>query len=105
MYVAAPMSTFDSTLRSGDAIVIEQRGRDEVARAFGQVTVPDEVAVANPAFDVTPAELITAIISDQGVHRPPYDFSGLGPAPPEPRVPSPESRLESRVPSPESRVS
>ncbi|MDQ3812057.1 MAG: S-methyl-5-thioribose-1-phosphate isomerase, partial [Chloroflexota bacterium] len=53
MYVAAPMSTFDATLRSGDALVIEQRGRDEVAHAFGRVTVPDAAAVANPAFDVT----------------------------------------------------
>jgi methylthioribose-1-phosphate isomerase len=78
MYVAAPTSTFDPSLPSGDHIIIEQRARDEVARGFGRTTVPEQVAVANPAFDVTPAELITAIISDQGVHYPPYDFSGGG---------------------------
>ncbi|HEU4563123.1 MAG TPA: S-methyl-5-thioribose-1-phosphate isomerase [Gemmatimonadaceae bacterium] len=74
MYIAAPASTFDLSLRSGDDIEIEQRGREEVARPFGRPTTPADVAVANPAFDVTPAELITAIISDRGVHRPPYDF-------------------------------
>jgi methylthioribose-1-phosphate isomerase len=73
-YVAAPTSTLDPALASGDAIEIEQRGRDEVARGFGRATVPDDVPVCNPAFDVTPAELVTAIVSDRGVHRPPYDF-------------------------------
>jgi methylthioribose-1-phosphate isomerase len=61
-YVAAPTSTFDSTLASGDQIVIEQRARDEIACGFGRVTVPDGVPVENPAFDVTPAELVTAIV-------------------------------------------
>ncbi|HXY29251.1 MAG TPA: S-methyl-5-thioribose-1-phosphate isomerase [Gemmatimonadaceae bacterium] len=74
-YVAAPASTFDSAVSDGDDIVIEQRDREEVARGFGRTTVPDGVPVENPAFDVTPASLITAIISDRGVHRPPYDFS------------------------------
>ena len=78
MYVAAPTSTFDPSLPSGEHIVIEERARDEVARGFGRTTVPEQVAVANPAFDVTPAELITAIISDQGVHYPPYDFARGG---------------------------
>jgi methylthioribose-1-phosphate isomerase len=73
-YVAAPASTFDPTLPDGSGIVIEWRGRDEIARGFGRATVPDGVEVDNPAFDVTPAELITAIISDRGVHRPPFDF-------------------------------
>lgn len=73
-YVAAPASTFDRRIASGGAIVIEQRGRDEVARPGGRVVVPDDVPVENPAFDVTPAALVTAIISDRGVHRPPFDF-------------------------------
>ncbi|MDQ3697887.1 MAG: S-methyl-5-thioribose-1-phosphate isomerase [Gemmatimonadota bacterium] len=76
MYVAAPSSTLDLALPTGDAIQIEQRGRDEIARGFGRTTVPDGVSVANPAFDVTPAELVTAIVTDRGVHRPPYDFAG-----------------------------
>jgi methylthioribose-1-phosphate isomerase len=73
-YIAAPTSTFDPSLPNGDGIVIEQRDRDEVARGFGRITVPQGVDVNNPAFDVTPAELITAIISDRGVHRPPFHF-------------------------------
>lgn len=73
-YVAAPSSTFDPSLPSGEAIVIERRGRDEIARGMGRTTVPEGVAVENPAFDVTPAALITAIVSDRGVHRPPYRF-------------------------------
>jgi S-methyl-5-thioribose-1-phosphate isomerase len=77
-YVAAPVSTLDPGMSTGGEIVIEHRGRDEVARGFGRVTVPDGVAVENPAFDVTPAELITAIVTDQGVFRAPYDFSRIG---------------------------
>jgi len=77
-YVAAPSSTFDAALEGGHQIEIEQRARDEIARGFGRVTVPDGVPVESPAFDVTPAELVTAIVSDRGVHRAPYDFSGLG---------------------------
>ena len=66
-YVAAPSSTFDLTLESGESIPIEERGRDEVAAPFGTRSVPDEAGVMNPAFDVTPAELITAIITERGV--------------------------------------
>ncbi len=66
-YVAAPSSTFDLSLASGDEIPIEERDRDEIANGFGQQTVPDGVDVFNPAFDVTPAELITAIITERGV--------------------------------------
>ncbi|MDQ6828167.1 MAG: S-methyl-5-thioribose-1-phosphate isomerase [Gemmatimonadota bacterium] len=73
-YVAAPRSTFDHSLPSGDAIHVEQRGRDEIAHSFGTVTVPDGVAVENPAFDITPAALITAIVNDEGVWRPAYNF-------------------------------
>jgi methylthioribose-1-phosphate isomerase len=66
-YVVAPHSTFDLTLASGEEIPIEQRERDEIALPFGRPTVPDEVPVYNPAFDVTPASLIAAIITDRGV--------------------------------------
>ena len=70
-YVAAPSSTFDRQLESGDAIPIEQRGRDEVAQPYGALTVPAAADVLNPAFDVTPAELITAIVTERGVVRRP----------------------------------
>ena len=70
-YVAAPSSTFDLSLDHGDEIPIEQRSRDEVAMGFGKQTVPDKVDVYNPAFDVTPAALITAIITERGIIRNP----------------------------------
>ncbi|MEO1525092.1 MAG: S-methyl-5-thioribose-1-phosphate isomerase [Planctomycetota bacterium] len=66
-YVAAPSSTFDMQLDSGDDIPIEQRDRAEVAEPYGVTTVPEAAAVLNPAFDVTPAELVTAIITEHGV--------------------------------------
>ncbi|MBV6521119.1 MAG: Methylthioribose-1-phosphate isomerase [Gemmatimonadaceae bacterium] len=75
-YVAAPASTLDARSASGDVIEIEQRSRDEVVRPFGAVVAPTEVGVWNPAFDVTPADLVTAIITDRGVFRGPFDFSG-----------------------------
>ena len=70
-YVAAPASTFDLTLASGAEIPIEERPADEVARPFGCVTVPEGAEVYNPAFDVTPAANVTAIITERGVLRPP----------------------------------
>jgi len=66
LYVVAPTSTLDATARSGDAIPIEERDGAEVTPRF---------AARNPAFDVTPAELIAAIVTERGVHRPPYDRS------------------------------
>jgi methylthioribose-1-phosphate isomerase len=66
-YVAAPTNTFDLTIDSGDAIPIEQRSRQEVASPHGVCVVPDAANVLNPAFDVTPAELVTAIITERGV--------------------------------------
>lgn len=70
-YVAAPSSTFDLELEHGDLIPIEQRDRDEVANPHGTQIVPSEANVMNPAFDVTPAELITAIVTERGVvHAP-----------------------------------
>jgi methylthioribose-1-phosphate isomerase len=72
-YVTAPSSTFDLSLASGDSIPIEQRSRAEVASGFGKQTVPDGVDVYNPAFDVTPASLITAIITEHGIIRTPAE--------------------------------
>lgn len=69
-YVAAPLSTFDFSLDSGDAIPIEQRPADEITRGFGRVTAPDGIGVYNPAFDVTPGSLITALITERGVIHP-----------------------------------
>ena len=69
-YVAAPSSTFDLSITDGAQIPIEQRDPREVTHGFGRQTAPEGVAVYNPAFDVTPAELIAAIICERGVIRP-----------------------------------
>src|SRR6202165_2943337 len=70
-YVAAPVSTFDLTISSGEQIPIEERAAEEVTHFRGVRIAPD-VAAANPAFDVTPARLISAIICERGVARAPY---------------------------------
>ena len=69
-YIAAPHSTFDLSLESGDHIPIEQRATDEITNGFGRQTAPDGVNVYNPAFDVTPAELIDGIITEYGLIQP-----------------------------------
>jgi methylthioribose-1-phosphate isomerase len=69
-YIAAPTTTFDLSIASGAEIPIEQRDPKEITHSFGRQTAPDGIAVYNPAFDVTPAELITAIICDRGVIQP-----------------------------------
>jgi methylthioribose-1-phosphate isomerase len=69
-YVAAPSSTFDLSLASGEQIPIEQRDPREVTHGFGRATAPDGVKVYNPAFDVTPAELIAGIVTEKGLIRP-----------------------------------
>jgi methylthioribose-1-phosphate isomerase len=74
-YVAAPISTLDLTLASGDEIPIEERDRREVTHMRDYQLAPDGIEVQNPAFDVTPHELIAAIITDRGVARPPYTAS------------------------------
>ena len=71
-YVAAPSSTIDTRLATGDDIPIEQRAADEVTHLAGIQLAPDGVSAAHPAFDVTPHELITAIITEQGVVTPPF---------------------------------
>jgi len=73
-YVAAPFSTIDASIPSGTAIPIEERDADEVRRMGGRQTAPAETPVYNPAFDVTPAELISGIITERGVFRFPYAF-------------------------------
>jgi methylthioribose-1-phosphate isomerase len=71
-YVAAPLSTVDLACRSGADIPVEQRDSDEVAVIGGHRVVPSGVGIANPAFDVTPARLVTAIITDAGIAARPY---------------------------------
>jgi methylthioribose-1-phosphate isomerase len=71
-YVAAPLSTFDFSLKSGQDIPIEERRAEEVRRIGGQLITVPEVPVKNPAFDVTPGRLISAIITEKGIIRPPF---------------------------------
>ncbi|MEP6495262.1 MAG: S-methyl-5-thioribose-1-phosphate isomerase [bacterium] len=75
--IAAPSTTFDPRTARGEDIRIEQRGADEVRCGFGVQTAPASVSVYNPAFDVTPADLITAIVNEQGAHTPPFNFTHL----------------------------
>jgi methylthioribose-1-phosphate isomerase len=74
-YVAAPFSTLDLSLSSGSEIPIEERDADEIVRISGRCLAPPSISVFSPAFDVTPAELVTAIVTDRGVCRPPYQES------------------------------
>ena len=69
-FVAAPVSTFDLSMSSGDRIPIEQRAASEITHGFGRQTAPDDMPVYNPAFDVTPARLIKGIITERGVIEP-----------------------------------
>lgn len=69
-YVAAPSSTFDLSLDTGDQIPIEERAAEEITAPYGRRTAPEGINVYNPAFDVTPAELIAAIITEKGLIRP-----------------------------------
>lgn len=77
-HVVAPTSTVDASLRDGTQIPVEHRAAHEVTHVAGRAHTPDDVGAYNPAFDVTPADLITAIVTENGVHRAPYD---LGAAP------------------------
>jgi methylthioribose-1-phosphate isomerase len=69
-YVAAPLSTFDLSIASGDQIPIEQRDPNEITCSFGRRTAPEGIHVYNPAFDVTPARLIRAIVCERGLIQP-----------------------------------
>jgi len=71
-YVAAPLSTIDTTIKNGDMIPVEERGPEEI-RGFGKTEIgPSGVSVLNPAFDITPAKYVSAIITESGVIRPPF---------------------------------
>jgi methylthioribose-1-phosphate isomerase len=74
-YVAAPISTLDLSLRSGEEIPIEQRSASEVTSVFGVPVAPEGVGVLNPAFDVTPHRYVSAIITERGVAEAPYEES------------------------------
>jgi len=74
-YVAAPSSTFDFSIATGKEIPIEHRDAREITHGFGRQTAPEGVHAYNPAFDVTPASLIAAFITERGVLRPPYGES------------------------------
>lgn len=71
-YVLAPSSTFDLSLQNGAQIPIEERAPEEITMGFGKRTAPENVKTYSPAFDVTPGELITGIVCEQGVISPPY---------------------------------
>jgi methylthioribose-1-phosphate isomerase len=73
LYVVAPRSTVDVALPDGDAIPIEERAPEEVTTLAGVRIAPEGVPVANPAFDITPARFIAAIITEAGIARPPYE--------------------------------
>jgi methylthioribose-1-phosphate isomerase len=73
LYVAAPISSIDFRLSAGGDIPIEERDPKEVTEGFGKRIAPDGVNVYSPAFDITPHELVTAIITEHGITHPPYD--------------------------------
>jgi methylthioribose-1-phosphate isomerase len=77
-YVAAPISTVDLNTPDGSKIPIEQRAASEVTHLAGKQIAPDAVRVENPAFDVTPSKYVTAIITERGVARAPYEESLAG---------------------------
>ncbi|MFQ5602272.1 MAG: S-methyl-5-thioribose-1-phosphate isomerase [bacterium] len=72
-YVAAPYSTIDFDIENGSQIPIEERAAEEITEGFGRRTAPPNTKVYSPAFDITPHEMITAIITEEGVIRPPFD--------------------------------
>jgi len=74
-YVAAPLSTIDTSIKTGDEIVIEERSHDEVTTINGKKICADGVNIINPGFDVTPHELISGIITEKGILRPDYKES------------------------------
>lgn len=74
-YIAAPLSTIDTSIETGDEIVIEERSHDEVTHINGETVCAEGVKVINPGFDVTPAELITGIITEVGILKPDYKTS------------------------------
>ncbi len=74
-YVACPLSTIDMSVKSGGEIPIEERHEDEIVMGFGKRTAPKGVKVFNPAFDITPHEYVTAIITEKGMVMPPFEVN------------------------------
>jgi methylthioribose-1-phosphate isomerase len=74
LYIAAPHTTFDPNLATGKGIPIELRSEDEIRKFGDREIVPAAAGVRNPVFDVTPARLVNAIITETGVYRAPYRF-------------------------------
>lgn len=74
-YIAAPLSTIDTSIKTGDEIVIEERSHEEVTHINGKIICAPDVKVINPGFDVTPHELISGIITEKGILRPDYKKS------------------------------
>lgn len=74
-YVAAPLSTVDFSMESGEEIPIEERNPEEITQIAGRFIAPKGTGVKNPAFDVTPAKYVSAIITEQGIAYPPYEVS------------------------------
>ncbi len=72
-YIAGPISTIDYEIADGNGIPIEERSSEEITKGFGKRTAPENVHVYNPAFDVTPHELITGFITEKGIVRAPFD--------------------------------
>ena len=72
-YVAAPSSTIDLAMASGKEIVIEERKAEEITCGYGKRTAPENIPVFNPAFDVTPAKYVTAIITEKGAVTAPFE--------------------------------
>ena len=72
VYVAAPLSTIDLTLASGDMIPVEERNPREISHLGDKEIGPPGVQAANPAFDITPSKYVTAIITEKGIIKPPY---------------------------------
>jgi methylthioribose-1-phosphate isomerase len=76
-YVAAPSTTIDFDIETGEEIVIEERDPEEIGYINGNQIVPNSVSIINPSFDLVPKELVTAIITEYKVHYPPYNFKGI----------------------------
>lgn len=77
MYVAAPGSTIDASIPSGEDVPIEERAQEELTRIAGSAIAPNGTRAWAPAFDLTPAALITAIVTEEGIHRPPFVFNSM----------------------------
>jgi methylthioribose-1-phosphate isomerase len=77
-YVAAPLATFDP-IRSEKEVPVEERAREEITGTGTHITVPERAKVYNPSFDATPADLVTAVITEQGVLTPPLDMKAFKP--------------------------